>query len=291
MPRVSIVKFLQISRLIGIAGLLLGATLVAHAENFDAGVFEFQKKMADIGNAQAQFKLGHMYETGRGVDFDMNAATQWYEKASASGFKPAKNRLVYLQVKRGGFKPEHKAWLNEVKSDADAGDGEASMMLGEMYEQGVGVPKNLGQAQAEYKRAAVKDIAGSESAHYAVTDLINRQKNQTQQEDESRLLAERARKEAAERKRQLEQEQQKQVQLKTEAERKQEDDRRRAEALKRMQEDQRENSVTAQKQKPVEAAAVAATATKASAEPAKPAEGFETDLCSGKAASFRTQCR
>lgn len=272
-----------------VIGLLLGATLVAHAENFDAGVFEFQKKLADSGNAQAQFKLGNMYETGRGVAADQNAAQQWYQKSAAQNFKPANNRLSYMQVKHSGVKPEHKAWLKTLADDANSGDGEASMILGEMHEQGIGMSKNLVQAQTEYKRATVKGIAGSESAYYAVTDLINKQKAQ---DEENRQAAERARKDDAERevqrkKSQQEQDQQRLVQLKSDSEqRKLDEDRRRIEAQKRMLEEQREQAFALQKQKQFEA-----VAAKPAADAAKPAETFESDLCTGKAASFRTQCR
>jgi uncharacterized protein len=270
--------------------LLLGATFVAQAESFDAGVFEFQKKLADNGNPHAQFKLGNMYETGRGVAMDLNTATQWYEKSAASSFKPAQNRLIYLQVKRNGFKSEHKSWLSELTADANAGDGEASMMLGEMNEQGIGMPKNLSQAQIEYKRATVKAIAGSEGAYYAVTDLINKQKIQAQQEEEKRAIAERARKEeadqAARKKAMLEHEQLKQTQLKVEADqRKQDEERQRIDAQKRQLEQQREQSAAQYKQKQAEAV------SKSAGETTAPAETFESDLCTGKAASFRTQCR
>ena len=280
-------NLLRITRQTFLTGLFLCAPVVVTAENFDTGIFEFQQKLADSGNAQAQFKVGNMYESGRGVGQDLNAAMQWYEKSAANNYKPAKNRLTYLQVKRGGFKPEHKSWLSEVKADADAGDGEASMMLGEMYEEGVGMPKNLVQAQAEYKRASVKGIPGSEGAYYAVSDLLNKQKQQMQQEDEKRMAAERARREDAEREAQRkkalqEQELKKQAQLKAENEqRKQEEDRRRLEAQKRQQDEQKNRSQAQPK----------LDETKPVAEAEKPAEVFESDLCTGKAASFRTQCR
>lgn len=286
MQKTFINKVLLVSRQLCVACLLLGTSFVVSAENFDAGIFEFQQKLADSGNAQAQFKVGNMYESGRGVSLDLTAAMQWYEKSAANNYKPAKNRLTYLQVKRGGFRPEHKSWLNEVKTDADAGDGEASMMLGEMYEYGVGMPKNLVQAQSEYKRASVKGIPGSEGAYYAVSDLLNKQKQQTQQEEEKRIAAEKARKDDAEREAQRkkaaqEQELQKQAQVKAENEqRKLEEDRRRLDAQKRQQEEQKKDRVQTQQKTAEE---------KPAAE--KPAETFESDLCTGKAASFRTQCR
>lgn len=284
----NIIKTLLLAgRHMGFACLLWATPCLVVAENFDAGIFDFQKKLADSGNPQAQFKVGNMYETGRGVELNLGAAKQWYEKSAANHFKPAQNRLTYMQIKLSGFRPEHKAWLEQVKGDADGGDGEASMILGEMYQEGIGMPKNLAQAQIEYKRATVKGIAGSEGAYYAVSDLMNKQKQQAQQEEERRLAADKARKEEAEReaarkKAQQDQEQQKQAQLKAENEqKKQDEDRRRAESLKRQIEEQKTRTQAQQK----------AAEVKPVVEAEKPVETFESDLCTGKAASFRTQCR
>ena len=42
-----------------------------------AGVFRFQIKLAEQGNAEAQYKVGEMYESGKGADKDVVAALEW----------------------------------------------------------------------------------------------------------------------------------------------------------------------------------------------------------------------
>ena len=48
-------------------------------------VFDFQMKLAKKGNAEAQFKVGEMYESGRGVKKNMDEAMKWINKAAAQG--------------------------------------------------------------------------------------------------------------------------------------------------------------------------------------------------------------
>ena len=56
--------------------------------------------MAKRGNAESQFKLGLMYETGSGTDKSLVLATSWYKKAAQQDYKPASNRLTYLNIKK-----------------------------------------------------------------------------------------------------------------------------------------------------------------------------------------------
>jgi chromosome segregation ATPase len=166
------------------------------------------------------------------------------------------------------------------------------MILGEMYESGTGVSKNLVEAQAEYKRATVKGISGSEGAYYAVTDLLSKQKLQAQADEEKRIAAEKLRKEEADReaqrkKAEQEQEQQKQAQAKKDAERKSLEEERRALEEQKRQLEEQQKELAAQKSKLKTAEPVA----KPAAKPAEEVEGFNSDSCKSKAARFRSQCQ
>ena len=48
------------------------------------------------GDAEAQFRLGECYETGDGVDRDLQRAAEWYRLAAAQGHEPAKEALARL---------------------------------------------------------------------------------------------------------------------------------------------------------------------------------------------------
>lgn len=61
-----------------------------------AGLFHYQQKMANIGNAEAQFKLAEMYAQGQGTKADPEQARHWYEKSAAQGYEPAQRKLAAL---------------------------------------------------------------------------------------------------------------------------------------------------------------------------------------------------
>jgi len=76
--------------------------------------------------------LGSLYEAGKGVGRDYDAARRWYQKS------------------------------------ADLGNWTAMMSLGKLYERGLGVRKSAADARAWYKKAASAQDAEkktSEAAH------------------------------------------------------------------------------------------------------------------------------
>ncbi|WP_127476207.1 SEL1-like repeat protein [Sulfurivermis fontis] len=62
------------------------------------GLFNYQQKMANIGNAEAQFNLAEMYAQGQGVQADPIQARHWYEAAAAQGYEPARRKLAALDA-------------------------------------------------------------------------------------------------------------------------------------------------------------------------------------------------
>ena len=66
------------------------------ASDYDKPVFEFQSKLAEKGNAKAQYFLAQMYEQGRGTEANPEMARHWYEKAEQNGYDPlAQDSSVY----------------------------------------------------------------------------------------------------------------------------------------------------------------------------------------------------
>jgi len=119
--------------------------------------------MAKRGNAESQFKLGLMYETGSGIKPSQALAISWYKKAERQHYKPARNRLTYLDIKKSGFNESHDKWLKELEKDARFHEGEALFLLGQMYSEGTGVNKSLTRALKLLHKAASANIPGSET--------------------------------------------------------------------------------------------------------------------------------
>jgi len=279
--------------LASIAGILFSIP-AAQATNYDSGIFEFQQRLANNGNPQAQYKLANMYESGRGAAKDINKAREWYQKSAANKYKPAKHRLTYLDVKRSGFKPPHKVWLKDLSTDAKKGDVEALYLLGEMSEYGIGVKKNLAQARAYYKSASTKGNVDAENRLYEVEDKLNQSKADKLAKQEAKLAKQEAQQKKQEAQRKAAQKKsaqnskQKQAQLKAIQERNRlEMERRRlAEQRRKLEAQQR-----ALAKKEAEAKAKAKAEAREAPKEEKKSTGFESDLCSGRAARFRTQCK
>jgi len=153
-----------------------------------ATVFRFQKKMAERGNPASQFKLGLMYETGSGVERSLIESITWYKKADKQNYKPASNRLIYLEIKKSGFNDSHHEWLSSLKNDARFNEGEALFLLGQMYSEGTGVNKSLTQALILLRKAAGGNIPGSDTEMARVErELADLQQQFLTEEDKKNL--------------------------------------------------------------------------------------------------------
>lgn len=60
------------------------------------GLFNYQQKMANLGNAEAQYKLAEMYAQGQGTRADPEQARHWYEASAGQGYEPAQRKLAAL---------------------------------------------------------------------------------------------------------------------------------------------------------------------------------------------------
>lgn len=171
--------------------LILAHCNLLHAEIYDpsASVFRFQKKMAERGDIASQFKLGLMYETGSGVEQNLQNATIWYRKAAEHNYKPAINRITYLEIKQSGFSDKHKQWLKDLKNDANFNEGEALFLLGQMYAEGTGVNKSLTRSIKLLRKATAANIPGSESEIIRVENELIELQNQYLKEEEKKAVA------------------------------------------------------------------------------------------------------
>jgi len=258
----------------------------AYAANIESRIFKFQQKVAKIGNAKAQYKLAYMHEIGRGTEKDLNQATLWYKKSASQNFRAAKHRLVFINVKTKGFKAKHKMWLTSLINDANKGDDDVQFLLANMYEEGIGVKRNLKQAHRYYKLSTAKGNADAESQLFRIVQKINATSEENEKQKAAKLAAKKAAAKKQQAKKDAEAKKQKAKQLAAEKQRKRrESDRKKVAAKKQKQ--AMKNKALAKKQAEAKKQAnkPAAITTAENKE-----EVFESDLCSGAAARFRTQC-
>ena len=102
-----------------VALLALGIGQAAWADD----VPDLQKTLqsARQGNAAAQFNLGLMYDSGRGVRQDYTKAVQWYRKAAEQGNVEAQHNLGAVYVNGQGVHQDHKIAKEWYKKACDNG--------------------------------------------------------------------------------------------------------------------------------------------------------------------------
>lgn len=258
----------------------------AAAVNLDSRIFTFQQKLANAGKVKAQYKLALMYETGRGVVQDFNKAKEWYKKSAAKNYKASKHRLNYLEIKSSGVTKKHKVWIKDLISDAKSRDAESMFLLAEMYEHGHGLKKSLRNAYRYYKLAASRGHADSETRLFSLDQKINQARYRQQEKKEAaakkKKLAQLARaKKEADKNKEVENRKKKVRQLKVLQERK---DLAEKLAKKKRNADIKRQQAAKRKAESKNAK------DKLSAAKVNEESEFESDMCSGAAARFRTQC-
>jgi hypothetical protein len=198
--------------------LTCGASLaeMSQTDQLSSNVFNFQRKLAENGNAQSQTKVGEMLEAGNGVDKDLKKARHWYELAAKSGYKPAKDRLTFMDIKANGYdQAKDGKWLKSIKTRAAGQDRNSMLLLAQMYRQGIGVKKDFGAAK---QLLNILSVAGD-----MIIDFENKQLNadiKAEQEHQQALQAQRAAQaaqRAAEAKQRAEIERQKKIQADAQA--------------------------------------------------------------------------
>jgi len=96
--------------------------------DYDAA-YEEWLPLAELGDVEAQFNLGVMYDEGAGVGQDLAVAAGWYQKAADQGFIDAQANLGMMYFKGHGVPCDHKKATDWFRKAASQGDQEAANYL------------------------------------------------------------------------------------------------------------------------------------------------------------------
>ncbi len=149
-------------------------------------VLRLNKPLADQGNAGAQFILGQMFATGRGVPQNYAEAMKWYRLAADQGNADAQNNIGVMFGDGRGVpenEAEGKKWSRLA---ADQGHAFAQISLGVMFSKGEGVPQDYVQAHMWFNLAG----AGGNSIGKQGRDWVARKMTPAQIAEAQRLAAE-----------------------------------------------------------------------------------------------------
>ncbi len=140
------------------------------------------RKAAEQGHAQAQYHLGHMYDSGKGVTEDNQQAIQWYRKAVEQGLAQAQLQLGGMYQRGVGVSRDEQEALKWYRKAAEQGYAPAQDLLGMIYQLGVGVTQDDQQAVNWYRQAAEQ---GHAKAQYHLGQSYYNGKGVTKDEPEA----------------------------------------------------------------------------------------------------------
>jgi len=106
------------------------------------------KRAAALSHAEAEFRLGAMYEEGIGVDPDLSAALDWYRRAAEHGSQQAQFNLGHMYAKGQGVEKDEARAAHWYERAAERGNAYAQYTLGLLYLHGRGVERDLALAYA-----------------------------------------------------------------------------------------------------------------------------------------------
>ena len=117
---------------------------------------DLMKRSAQQGNAQAQAFLGEMYYKGLYVNQDYNTAAFWLKKAVKQGELKAQFYLGVMYLFGYGVNQDYKKEADLMKRPALKGNADAQLFLGVMYFEGKGVAQDHGRGNRWIKKAALQ---------------------------------------------------------------------------------------------------------------------------------------
>ena len=91
------------------------------------------KRFAEKGNAEAQYKLGLMYDMGEEVDQDYGKAFEWYEKSANQGLASSQSKLGSMYRYGKGVEVNHAKASEWYWKAYEQGNEEAHYQLGTIY--------------------------------------------------------------------------------------------------------------------------------------------------------------
>ena len=130
----------------------------ARRGDFATALSEFQR-LAEQGNAVAQYNLGVMYANGMGVPRDAEKAADWFHDAASGGDARAQYNLGNLYADGQGVPRDLPRAAHWYAKAAAQGLADAQYNLGRLYYMGTGVPRDFVQAYVWMHLAADQGVA------------------------------------------------------------------------------------------------------------------------------------
>jgi len=108
---------------------ILGGGYQSYLKGDYRAAYEEWLPLAELGDAEAQYNLGVMYDEGAGIERDLARAAEWYRKAAEQGFVDAQINLGMMYYHGQGFSRDDAEAAKWFERAASQGDREAADYL------------------------------------------------------------------------------------------------------------------------------------------------------------------
>jgi TPR repeat protein len=108
---------------------ILGGGYQSYLKGDYRAAYEEWLPLAELGDVEAQYNIGVMYDEGAGRPQDLAAAADWYRKAAQQGFVDAQTNLGMMYYHGHGVSQDHGEAVKWFRLAAKQGDSEAAGYL------------------------------------------------------------------------------------------------------------------------------------------------------------------
>ena len=129
------------------------------ANSTESGKINTLIELANTGDANAQFNLGMMYSSGRGVPRNDVEAVKWFRKAAEQNNVQAQLTLGNMYSSGRGVPRNDAEAVKWLRKAAKQNNVQAQLTLGIMYSTECGVPRNDAEAVKWFRKAAEQNDA------------------------------------------------------------------------------------------------------------------------------------
>lgn len=108
---------------------ILGGGYQSYLKGDYKAAYEEWLPLAELGDVEAQYNLGVMFDEGAGVEQDFAAAVTWYRKAAEQGFVDAQTNLGIMYYHGLGVSRDIAEAAHWFRMAASQGDEESAGYL------------------------------------------------------------------------------------------------------------------------------------------------------------------
>ena len=159
-PRILLVVSVWLCSTASVAGLKEGYEALSRKDYVTAA--NEYRPLAERGDAEAQYRIGRMYEFGNGYAQDKAQGIAWIRKAAAQGHADAEQELGVIYATGDGVKQDSVQAVAWFRKAAEQGEATAQYNLGLLYAKGQGVARDYAQAVDWWRKSASQGNADAQ---------------------------------------------------------------------------------------------------------------------------------